>query len=269
MAVREKNTGKFSDVPIRIRSWIIIIAVLAIGLIHPALTCLLFAALSCMGLKEYLALEKVKDNKVLYSLLPLSVFQYAAFYTGCYLLFLCLTPLYALLAGLWWRKMRIIVTGVIINILALGHLAFIASLNQTPMAGTKLLLFLLILTEWNDVFQYLTGKCFGKRKITPRISPNKTVEGLIGGVLLTTALACGMGTFLIPDRSIVLYLCLGVVISLTGFCGDLFISYLKRKAGVKDTGTLIPGHGGLLDRMDSLIFISPLFYVLIHTLILP
>jgi phosphatidate cytidylyltransferase len=101
-----------------------------------------------------------------------------------------------------------------------------------------------VVTELNDVFQYLMGKFFGKRKITPHISPNKTLEGLIGGIFLTVILSNILGFFLLKtDFSI--NTILGIALGISGFFGDIFMSYLKRKTNVKDTGNLLPGHGGI------------------------
>ncbi|MBV7439962.1 phosphatidate cytidylyltransferase [Weeksellaceae bacterium TAE3-ERU29] len=258
------SQSKYADVPIRIRSWLIIIVIVSIGLLHHTLTCLLFTLLSFIGFKEFLALEKQKNRAMLYSFVPLSLFQFYTSWENNYVLFIFIVPLYALLLGLLWKRIWIFLIGIFINVWTLGHLAFIPKLLNNQLSGIKLLLFLIILTELNDVFQYLFGKSLGKRKISPFISPNKTKEGLIGAVFSTTIISIPMGLFLIPDKNIFLYLGLGFLISIVGFCGDLFISALKRKANVKDTSNLIPGHGGLLDRMDSLIFISPIFYGLCH-----
>lgn len=112
----------------------------------------------------------------------------------------------------------------------------------------------------------MTGKLFGKHKIMPRISPNKTAEGFVGGIILTTCLANGLGIWLLSQGNPLIYSLLGVGISLLGIGGDLYMSGVKRKAGVKDTGNLIPGHGGLLDRIDSLTFVAPVFYWVIYAI---
>jgi phosphatidate cytidylyltransferase len=109
------------------------------------------------------------------------------------------------------------------------------------------------------VAQYLWGKAFGRHQITPTVSPNKTVEGLIGGIITTTILSYLLAPLLTPlDRwdSI----SAGLMISTGGFLGDITISALKRDLGVKDSGQLIPGHGGILDRIDSLTYTAPLFF---------
>jgi len=129
----------------------------------------------------------------------------------------------------------------------------------TTLSVPLLIIYLVFLTEINDVFQFLIGTKWGKLKIAPIISPEKTLEGLLGGVLLTPVAAIILGNIwgLFSFQEALL---LGMGISLLGYCGDLFISAVKRHSRVKDTGCLIPGHGGLLDRLDSLIFTAPFFY---------
>ena len=108
------------------------------------------------------------------------------------------------------------------------------------------------------MFQYISGNILGKRKITPKISPNKTVEGLIGGIILTTLTATLLKNFVNINFQVkfIPYICL------IGFIGDVFISALKRKVNLKDSGTLLLGHGGILDRIDSLIFTAPIILLI-------
>lgn len=112
----------------------------------------------------------------------------------------------------------------------------------------------------NDTFAYLIGRGFGKRKLAPQISPNKTIEGLAGGLIFMLVLAANLHR-IFPQQNMLTWLGFGVLIGLTGNTGDLFESWLKRRRGVKDSGTLLPGHGGVLDRLDSFIFSVPFIYV--------
>lgn len=121
------------------------------------------------------------------------------------------------------------------------------------------LLFGIILLIWaNDTFAYLGGSLFGKHKMIPRISPGKTWEGTLTGITLTFA-----GSFIVAQGNKTLWIVLGIVVPLAATLGDLVESLMKRQAGVKDTGTLMPGHGGILDRFDSLIFVSPVVFVIV------
>ena len=257
-----KESNKFADVPIRIRSWIYIIDVFAIGLLHPFLTVCLFITLSAQGIREYLKLKKT-DNR-LFIFIPLLLLEFFCAYTNQYGLFIGAVICYCLTICLFNFNHRGIafLSAIVVNIIALGHLPFIIHSTGSGNLWKSIapLIYLIVLTECNDVFQYLSGKTFGKHKAFPTISPNKTCEGCIGGIFLTTILSMVLGKLLLPEFNLWIHAGLGVLISLLGLAGDLFISYQKRLAGVKDTGTLIPGHGGLLDRMDSLIFIAPVYY---------
>ena len=139
---------------------------------------------------------------------------------------------------------------------ALGHLGYFANdRNYRPIV-----LMLLLCVELNDVFAYIAGKSFGRRKLAPNTSPNKTVGGAVGAMVLTTALAAGLGHYIFRDSRLdhpLQLIGLGMIISVVGQLGDLMLSSIKRDIGVKDTGVTLPGHGGLLDRFDSILLVAP------------
>jgi len=136
--------------------------------------------------------------------------------------------------------------------------------ETNPVGGaTGWVLFLLLVTQLNDVAQYVFGKCFGRRLIAPRASPSKTVEGFVGGIAASAIIAAGIGPLLTP-LDVGTGMLVGAAIAVAGFGGDMTISALKRGHGVKDAGTLLPGHGGILDRVDSLIATSPLFFYFVY-----
>lgn len=118
----------------------------------------------------------------------------------------------------------------------------------------------------NDTFAYLGGSLFGKHKLIERVSPGKTWEGTIFGIVITVAVSFLIKTYLLHSNNTILWLVLGVIVPITATFGDLFESLLKRKAGVKDSGKLMPGHGGVLDRFDSLLFVVPVSYVIVKIL---
>lgn len=141
----------------------------------------------------------------------------------------------------------------------LGHFGYFAN----DQRGQAFLLAILLCVELNDVFAYCTGKLFGHRKLAPQTSPNKTVGGAIGAVILTTVLFATLVHWIATGTAIdqpIHLITLGVLLSVTGQCGDLVMSSIKRDLGIKDLGVLIPGHGGLLDRFDSLIFVGPAMF---------
>ena len=119
------------------------------------------------------------------------------------------------------------------------------------------------LTESNDIAQYLWGKSCGRRKVVPKVSPGKTLEGLMGGVITIMIASLIIGPLLTPLNTLQALLA-GLLIGISGFCGDVVMSAIKRDIGVKDSGKLLPGHGGLLDRIDSLIFTAPVFFYFIR-----
>lgn len=142
-------------------------------------------------------------------------------------------------------------------------LGALASVRIDYVGGREAVLLLLAVIVVSDSAQYYTGRAFGRRPLSPTISPKKTVEGAIGGVVFGT-LAMAVGGSFVFATPIWLLAILGAAISLLGIVGDLFESLLKRSAGVKDSSKLIPGHGGVLDRIDSWLFAAPVYYVFVR-----
>ena len=143
--------------------------------------------------------------------------------------------------------------------LPLGALAAVRA-----TAGREAVLLIMAVIVISDSAQYYTGRAFGKQPLAPTISPKKTREGAIGGIVFGT-LAFVLGSWLLfPSAPVLLVTLVGASISALGIVGDLFESLLKRSAGVKDSGAIIPGHGGVLDRIDSWLFAAPLYYVFIR-----
>jgi phosphatidate cytidylyltransferase len=124
--------------------------------------------------------------------------------------------------------------------------------------GAKLLFFLALVTQLSDVFQFVFGKWLGRRRIAPKVSPNKTWGGFLGGIATATFLGGGLW-WITPFEPLEAAL-LALLVALSGFAGDLSMSAIKRDRGVKDFGTLLEGHGGVMDRMDSLSFAAPVFF---------
>jgi phosphatidate cytidylyltransferase len=151
-----------------------------------------------------------------------------------------------------------------------GYLAYMGNdPNYRP-----LVLLVILAVELNDVFAFVVGKSLGGPKLCPKTSPNKTISGSLGAIVLTTLLVTGIGWFVVrymniedkPDTTTTLRYCLvlGLIISVVGQLGDLMVSSIKRDLGLKDMGNLIPGHGGLLDRFDSLILVSPAVFLYLN-----
>jgi len=140
-----------------------------------------------------------------------------------------------------------------------GHLGFLANSNH-PYGY---LLYVVFAVELNDVAAFTFGRLFGRHKLRSRISPNKTWEGALGALAVSLALPWGLG-FSFPHFGVVQRLLTGLIVGIGGQLGDLSISVIKRDLGIKDMGAAIPGHGGILDRIDSLIFVAPLFLHMVN-----
>jgi phosphatidate cytidylyltransferase len=260
----------------RLTSWCWIVALFAITLVaNHAIALCLYWFLSFLAFKEYISLipTRLSDRRVLFWAYLAIVMQYYWISIHWYVMFLIFVPVYTFL----FLPMRMVIAGetqgflkaigtlhwgLMLTVFSLGHLAYLLILPDrgNPIAGSAgLVLYLVFLTEINDIAQYIWGKSFGRHPVTPTVSPNKTWEGLIGGVVTTTSLAIAIAPFLTPFDWIHA-LGVGLIIGCAGFIGDVTISALKRDLGVKDSGNIIPGHGGILDRIDSLTYTAPLFF---------
>lgn len=260
--------NKFADVPLRVKTWIYIIIVFALGISHPLAMAVFVSWLGLQSFFEFSKIFKVNTNPVISSVFIGIVQFYLLYFLNIENYFLygiilgIVILLYHLIVKSSSKQLYGIFIALLVCLFSFPHLFWI----RNSVNGLNSIIFIVVVTELNDVFQYLMGKFFGKHKIVPQISPNKTLEGFIGGVFLTIILSNILGFFLLKTdmatNSII-----GLVLGISGFCGDIFMSYLKRKTDVKDTGNLLPGHGGLLDRMDSLIFNAPIFLWLIPFLL--
>ena len=259
----------------RIRAWWIMIGIFAISfVIGPAGSMLLFAFVSLLALREYVSLISTTraDHRTLFwSFFVFTPLQYWFWYEGWYGLAVILIPVYAFLfvpirlalagetTGFLDRAARI-QWGLMVCVYCISYAPALLTLNiyGYQRQDAKLLLFLVIVVQLSDVFQYIWGKMLGKRKIAPAISPNKTWEGFIGGVV--TAVALGTALWWMTPFPPLVGLGMSLALALMGFAGGLTMSAIKRDRGVKDFGSTIEGHGGILDRMDSICFSAPLFF---------
>ncbi len=276
---RRLSRATVAELRLRIRSWWVMVSLFTLAVvINPLISLLFFAMISALALREFIALASIRGRLVLAAFLAVPI-QYYWIGTGENQLALVGIPLFgalALSAAISLRgdgrgfthTVSALVLGLILSVLSLSHLGLLVMLPAAvnPTAGSAgLLLYLVFLTEANDVSQYVFGRCLGRRKLVPRLSPNKTVAGFVGGLAATLGLATLLAPWLTPlDR--LEGAARGLLIGLLGVAGDLVVSAIKRDAGVKDAGNLLPGHGGVLDRVDSLIFTAPVFFHLINRL---
>ncbi len=261
---------------IRMKSFLFIVFFFTVAFCSNKLCAFIFLCIiSYLCLKEFLSLipiRKTDRNVLLWAYLSIPV-TYYIIYIHWVTLFYLFIPLYMymlismrmVISGNtdgFLKNLAVIQYGLMTTVYAVGYLGLIAIIptQYNPQAGSLgLLFYILVLTVSNDFMQMFSGKMLGKHKIMPKVSPNKTWEGLIGGVIGSVVLSVIMGYFLTPF-SINQLILAGAVFSVVGFFGDVTMSAIKRDFGVKDTSNLIPGHGGILDRLDSLLFTAPLFY---------
>ena len=173
-----------------------------------------------------------------------------------------------LLLGLAWLAVEVVFLGLTVDRAAARLLAqwyigmplgMLVAVHDSGGRTASLLLIAAVVIS--DSAQFYTGRLFGRRPLAPTISPKKTMEGAVGGVVLATAFVVLAGPLVIPSANRVPLALLGIVMVLLGIGGDLFESRLKRIAGMKDSSAAIPGHGGILDRIDALLFATPAFYL--------
>jgi phosphatidate cytidylyltransferase len=261
----------------RIASWWVMVAIFALAAgLGPIGAVVLFALISFLALREYLAISPTirGDHRVLHWLVFIALpVNYILVVTGRYGLFAIFIPVYAFIA----LQVRAAIAGATEGFLdrtariqwgmmtTVYFVSYVPALLMLPIPGYsesgqnfKLMLFFLLIVQASDVLQYAAGKLFGKRPIAVTVSPNKTVEGFAGGVGLATAL--GAALFWVTPFTLLQAGALALVICLTGFAGGLVMSATKRDRGVKDFGTILPGHGGILDRIDSVCFAAPIFF---------
>jgi len=275
----------FSELVARVKTWWVMVAVFTLVMVvNRNVSLVFFAFLSFLALKEYLSLIPTRraDRRVLfwaYLSIPVQYFWVFDQYYGMFIIFVpvyifLLLPLRMILVGETRGFLKAVGTlhwGLMVTVFSISHLAFLLVLPDAvnPNGGAAaLVLFLVGLTQFNDVAQYCWGKAFGRHQVVPTVSPNKTVEGLLGGMITTTVLAVVLAPRLTPfgHREALMA---GIILSLGGFVGDIVISAVKRDLDIKDSGDLLPGHGGILDRIDSLTYTAPLFFHFVRYLYLP
>jgi phosphatidate cytidylyltransferase len=273
---------QLTEVRLRVRTWWVMAGVFALALVFDRTVSLVFfALLSFLALKEYLSLIPTRraDREVLFWAYLAIPIQYLWIGMEWYGMFIIWIPVYMFLflpmrmvllgeMGGFLRAAGTLHWGLMTMVFSISHVAFLLVLGAPkaaapaaapPLGGPALVLYLVFLTQFNDVAQFLFGKAFGRHKVVPKVSPNKTWEGLLGGVATTVVLAVVLAPWLTPLLRHEA-MAAGVMIGLGGFLGDIIISALKRDLGIKDSGSLLPGHGGILDRIDSLTYTAPLFF---------
>lgn len=259
----------------RIRAWWLMCTVSVIAmLVGPIGSVVLFALMSFFALRECITLMPTRrgDHEALFwcffIILPV---QYVLVGIQWYSVFVIFIPVYAFL----FIPARVAIAGdtqhflersakiqwsLMMAVYCVSHAPALLMLSIPGYSGEniKLVLFMMIVVQISDVLQYVFGKLCGKRPIVPKLSPNKTVEGFVGGIL--SASLVGMGLWWITPFNPWQAFVISLLITLLGFLGGLCMSAIKRDRGVKDFGAMLEGHGGMMDRIDSLCFAAPIFF---------
>ena len=244
---------------------------------------ILFGIISFLAMREYMTLVPTRrgDHRTLFwSFFVIMPLQYYLIGVQWYGLFAVMIPVLACvyippsiaIAGdteHFLERASKVQFGIMVCVYSLSHAPALLLLQIPGFEGhdARLLLYLVIVDQMSDVLQYVWGKLVGRRKIAWRVSPNKTWEGFLGGALSATALGTALwwATPFTPLESAGMSL----MICILGFNGGLVMSAIKRDIGIKDFGVVIEGHGGILDRIDSLCFAAPIFFHLVRYYFVP
>jgi len=271
----DKGKATVQNLNARIRAWWMMVAVFGLAMATGGIgSIVLFALTSFLALREFITLTPTRpgDHRTLFwiffIILPLQYYLIAIKWYG---LFAILIPVYAFLfipirsatAGdceNFLERTAKIQWGLMICVYCVSYVPALLSLDIPGYEGQngKLMFYFVLVAQISDVLQYVWGKTLGRHKIAPDVSPNKTWEGFIGGIASATLIGAGLwwATPFTPLQSAGMSL----AITLMGFGGGLVMSAIKRDRGVKDYGSMIEGHGGVMDRIDSLCFAAPVFF---------
>lgn len=257
---------------------LILIAIAAVGFAPPLLFLAIAETLLVLACREYCQLARAGGLVVSLPATATAAMLTVAAFAPIALRALFLAPVDTVLMSSFvaigsmglagWRGGNDALAGVAVSLLPLLYLGLPvgAMVAIREMHGPLTLFLLMGLVIVSDSTQYYAGRAFGRRLLAPVISPKKTVEGAVGGFLAGALFMIVAGAWLLPTTTGAFRGLLGVTLVALGIAGDLFESMLKRSAGVKDSSALIPGHGGILDRIDALLFAAPVFYVVLKYL---
>lgn len=282
LLVRARPEKNYVELKLRIQTWWWLVAVLFVALaFNRVIAIVAMTLVSFMAFKEFLSIVPTRrtDHSVMllaFLAIPVQYLWVGISWYGMFIIFIpvyvfLLLPMRMVMIGEtqgYLRAAGTIQWGLMTTVFSISHMAYLLDLPPRTgphgeIKGEMLVFYLLLLTQVNDIAQYLWGKMLGKHKAVPKVSPNKTIEGLLGGIATTTVLAWLLAPWFTPMNELHAVLA-GVLISLFGFIGDVVISAVKRDIGIKDSGNLLPGHGGILDRLDSLTYTAPLFFHYIY-----
>lgn len=237
--------------------WLILVSILLAGKIELGLPTLIALTISCCIYELSVITQQKKSNSHYLIVMVIFIIQYLIYNSLWWIAAMSFLIICGLLYALPYedKKNRLVfILASLVCILGLSMASLILVLSSVhPLEGAMgNLLFLVFISQGNDIAQYSWGTSIGKRKIAPKISPNKTWAGFIGGLITFTFVGYWLGVEL-TNMSHLQSACAAAIICTLGFLGDLLVSYLKRYYQIKDTGNMLPGHGGMGDRVDSLL----------------
>ena len=273
---RRRPTKSLDVARRRIESWWIMAGMFTLAIIvNRYIALVLFAFISFLALKEYFTLLPTRhvDRGLLFWTYLANPAQYCWIAMTWFPMFIIFVPVYMFI----FLPVHIVLTGrpsgmlrtagmlhwgLMITVFSLSHVAYLLVLPEGPeghVMGAGLVIYLVLLTELNNVFMYAWGKVIGRKRIAPRVDPSRTWWGLIMGIASTTAVAMALGPYMTPMTRWGAFFA-GLLIGTAGFLGNMTMSALKRDLKVRETGSYIPGHGGVMDRVDSLMLTAPVFF---------
>ena len=280
----DSGRATVANLTARVKAWWLMVAVFGVAfLAGRTVTLVLFALTSFYCLREFITLTPTRpgDHRsvaaAFYLFIPL---QYYLIAIDWLTMFSILIPVYAFLVlpvlsvlsgdtSNFLERTAKIQWGLMLTVFCISHAPALLMLEVPghPEQNILLLFFLIAVVQFSDVMQYVFGKLFGRRKVAPLVSPSKTWEGLVGGGL--AAAAAGTGLYWITPFTPLEAGAMALAIVAAGFFGGLVLSAIKRSLGAKDWGTMIEGHGGALDRMDSVTYAAPIFFHLTNYFFVP
>lgn len=283
-AKSDQARATVSNLNARIRAWWVMVALFGVAVGTGGVgSIILFFLMSFLAMREFLTLTptaRTDHAAIFWAFFIFAPIQYVLVWMQWYGLFAVLIPVYGFVAitsrmalsgdtERFLERTATVQWGLMACVYCVSHAPALLMLQIPGYTGNgaTLLFYLVLVAQFNDVMQYVWGKLVGRTPVAPTVSPNKTWGGFLGGT--ATAVAVGTALYWVTPFTPLIAAVMSLAITLLGFAGGLVMSAIKRDRGVKDYGTLIEGHGGVLDRIDSLLFAAPVFFHLIRFFYVP
>ena len=277
--IKKRNPDRnWANLNLRMRTWWIVAVVFMLAIMSSkTVSLILIGFVSFLALKEFFTMvpTRLSDNIPIlctYLCIPIQYYWVGSQWFTMFVVFVpvylfLFLPMIMVLVGDTKGFLRSAATlhwGVMATVFAVSHIGYLNMLDyQGQHIGPQLVVYLFVLTECNDIAKYLWGKFFGQHTLLPRIGNSISVEGVMGGLGVTVILSMVLAPILTP-LSLVDSLCVGVLIGIFGLIGELVVAAISHDMGIKDSISLLPGHGGILARLNTLIYTAPVLFHFIH-----